>query len=326
MLFPTPEEFHDGVDEPRNAKYRVDEFAGITAFPFTSVELSLLAVHPCVVALAEALLGTEDLRLYSAEAWAKYTGATDYDQRHHRDYLNHTVLVPTEDLAFRQVEKFLHLCDVPEELEPPHFVSKTRTKGVAALPNWLSRDERPDWYATEVSGTGPTGTVAAYSIGTFHRGTEFSGPRGARNTIHVNYRAAITEWANRNAWAKPVARARVVRLCRACLGPAALAFWVPSPAIRSGSRRPWRQWHCIIRGWTPPSARRPRAAKNASERAKSMVSQDVVADCPTWVWSRRRENASRCQKFSETSVGAMYLDRQSLRCGKVVSFLQNGVT
>jgi len=57
-----------------------------------------------------------------------------------------------------------------------------------------------------------------------------------------------------------------------------------------------------------------------------MVSQDVVADCPTWVWSRRRENASRCQKFSETSVGAMYLDRQSLRCGKVVSFLQNGVT
>ena len=49
MLFPTAQEFHDGIDEPRNAKYRVDEFAGITNFPFASVELSLLAVHPRVV-------------------------------------------------------------------------------------------------------------------------------------------------------------------------------------------------------------------------------------------------------------------------------------
>ena len=131
MLFPTAQEFHDGIDEPRNAKYRVDEFAGITNFPFASVELSLLAVHPRVVALAETLLGTEEIRLYSAEAWAKYTGAADYDQPLHRDYLNHTVLVPTEDPAFGQVELFLYLSDVPEDLGPPHFVSKTRTQGAA---------------------------------------------------------------------------------------------------------------------------------------------------------------------------------------------------
>lgn len=80
MLFPTPEAFHDGVDDPRNAQYRGDEFAGITHFPFASVEWSLLAVHPRLIALAEALLGTDDLRLYEAEAWAKYTGAADYDQ------------------------------------------------------------------------------------------------------------------------------------------------------------------------------------------------------------------------------------------------------
>jgi hypothetical protein len=119
MLFPTPEEFHDGVDEQRNAKYRGDEFAGITDFPFVSVELSLLAVHPRLIALAEALLGTADLRLYAAEAWAKYTGAADYDQWHHRDYLNHTLLAPTEDPAFGQVEMFLYLSDVPEALGPP---------------------------------------------------------------------------------------------------------------------------------------------------------------------------------------------------------------
>jgi hypothetical protein len=202
LLFPTPEEFHDGVNEQRNAKYRGDEFAGITDFPFVSVELSLLAVHPRLIALAEALLGTEDLRLYAAEAWAKYTGAADYDQWHHRDYLNHTLLAPTEDPAFGQVEMFLYLSDVLEALGPPHLVSKRHTQGTAALPNWLSRDQRPEWYAAEVSGAGPAGTVVAYSIGTFHRGTALTAPRGARYTIHVSYRAATTEWANSMGWAK----------------------------------------------------------------------------------------------------------------------------
>src|SRR5215510_7020788 len=58
MLFPTPEAFHDGGADPRNAQYRGDEFAGITHFPFASVEWSLLAAHPRLIALAEVLLGT----------------------------------------------------------------------------------------------------------------------------------------------------------------------------------------------------------------------------------------------------------------------------
>ncbi len=201
MLFPRRDEFHDDADEQRNEKYRIDEFAGITNFPFTSVELSLLAVHPRLVALAEAMLGTEDIRIYSAEAWAKYTGAADYDQSHHRDYLNHTLLVPSEHREFKQIEIFLYLCDVPEELGPPHYVSRIVTQNAPALPNWLSREERPDWYAKEVSGKGPAGSVAAYSIGTFHRGTALTEPRGARFSIHVSYRSAATEWAGRIAWA-----------------------------------------------------------------------------------------------------------------------------
>lgn len=247
VLFPTPEAFHDGVDAPRNAKYRGDEFAGITHFPFASVEWSLLAVHPRLTALVEVLLGTEDLRLYEAEAWAKYTGAADYDQWHHRDYLNHTVLVPTEAPAFRQVEMFLYLCDVPEELGPPHFVSKTHTQGAAALPNWLSRDQRPDWYATEVSGTGPAGTVVAYSTGTFHRGTALTAPRGARYTIHVGYRAATTEWANRNAWANQshepawyafVERASVRQLLLFGFPPPGHPFWTEETLAAMALRYP----------------------------------------------------------------------------------------
>lgn len=58
QLFPTADEFHDDVDAARNARFR-DEFAGITAFPFDSTELSSLCVHPRLVELAEHLLGRD---------------------------------------------------------------------------------------------------------------------------------------------------------------------------------------------------------------------------------------------------------------------------
>jgi hypothetical protein len=98
MVFPTAAGFHDATD-PRHERCRNDEFEGIDVFPFASIELSLLAVAPRLVELAERLLGEADLRIYSAEAWAKYTGATNYDQDLHRDYLNHTILVSNDCAA-----------------------------------------------------------------------------------------------------------------------------------------------------------------------------------------------------------------------------------
>jgi hypothetical protein len=54
-MFPTPDGFHDGTD-PRRERYVRDEFDGIDGFPFASTELSLLAVHPRIIQLAEDLL------------------------------------------------------------------------------------------------------------------------------------------------------------------------------------------------------------------------------------------------------------------------------
>src|SRR5437660_6800585 len=71
VIFPSADEFHDDADKARNARFR-DEFAGITNFPFASTELSLLAVHDRLIELAQVLLGTGGLRVYSIEAWAKY--------------------------------------------------------------------------------------------------------------------------------------------------------------------------------------------------------------------------------------------------------------
>jgi hypothetical protein len=98
LCFPSADGFHSGTD-PRRDRFVRDEFDGIATFPFASTQLSLLAVHPKILDLATALLG-EDQRLYSAEAWAKYTGATEYDQWLHRDYLIHTLVVPTDATAY----------------------------------------------------------------------------------------------------------------------------------------------------------------------------------------------------------------------------------
>ncbi|MFN8170208.1 MAG: hypothetical protein U0S36_15695, partial [Candidatus Nanopelagicales bacterium] len=151
---------------------------------------------------------------YSAESWAKFTGAVDYDQWLHRDYLNHTTLVPSDDPAFRQLEMFVWLVDVDDELGAPRLVSRRRTPARPARPNWLPRegghgdDEgwesdagASDLYADEVSGAGPAGTVVAFEIGTFHRGTALRRPRGARYSMHLSFRPAGLEWGTRRGWA-----------------------------------------------------------------------------------------------------------------------------
>jgi hypothetical protein len=212
VMYPTADGFHDGTDERRD-RFTVDEWAGIDSLPFPSTELSLLTVSDRVVDLAEALLADTDLRICSAEAWAKYTGAADYDQPLHRDYLNHMLMVPTDDPRFRQLEMFVYLVDVPADLGPPSMVSRTSTTGLPVKPNWYPRqggadpeggwvatDGRPELYAAEVRAAGPAGTVVAWAPGTFHRGTALTLPRGARYTIHLAYRSARAEWGQRMPW------------------------------------------------------------------------------------------------------------------------------
>lgn len=212
LLFPSAEGFHDGAD-PRRQRFLGDEFAGIDTFPFASTEISLLAVNRRLLRLAETLLDDGDIHLYAAEAWAKYTGACDYDQDLHRDYLNHTILAPSTTPGCQQVEMFVFLDDVPEELGPPHMISRSHTAELPAVPNWYLRpgrhsDDRfaddsgsPGLYAVEVTGAGPAGTVIAFEPGTFHRGTQLTAPRGVRYSMQLGFRPSGMQWGQRVAWA-----------------------------------------------------------------------------------------------------------------------------
>ena len=200
-VYPSAEQYHAAPREGRNRLYTSDVFGGVIDFPFPTVTLCRLVVHDKLLALAEAIFGTEDIRIYEAELWAKYSGAAGYEQEHHRDYLNHTPLVPSaSDLRWRGLEMFIWLSDVPEDHGPVHVVPLPVTAGVPALPNGYLRSERPDFYEHEQSGAGPAGTVVAYSTDTFHRGTEITAPRSARYSAKVSYRHADNSWAVRHAW------------------------------------------------------------------------------------------------------------------------------
>lgn len=199
-MFPTAEEFHDDADPARNARFRDDEYGGVETLPFDGVDLGLLAVHPKVVALAEAILGTGDVRLYACEAWAKYAGAARYEQAHHRDFFNHTPLVPSRDPRYRQLEMFVYLSEVPEGCAPTRYVPRPLTAHLPVRPHWWSREDQPALYDGEVSAAGPAGTVVAYSVETFHRAVEMTDPRCARFTLMANYRAGGNDWMNRHSW------------------------------------------------------------------------------------------------------------------------------
>ncbi|WP_345603215.1 phytanoyl-CoA dioxygenase family protein [Pseudonocardia adelaidensis] len=255
LCFPTAAGFHEGSD-PRRQRFLDDEFDGIDTFPFASSQLSLLAVHPRIIDLVDSLLGSET-RLYSAEAWAKYTGAADYDQRLHRDFLNHTLLVPA---GLEQVELFVYLVDVPDDLGPPHLVPRAHTGGLPPLPNWYPRvgtgqsgdrfvasTGRPDLYDVGVSAAGPAGTVVVFTPDTLHRGTALTRPAGARYTMHLSFRVAAAEWAQRQGWADRshdpswyqfVEQATPRQLALFGFPPPGHAFWTPETLAGTALRYP----------------------------------------------------------------------------------------
>lgn len=210
LLFPSSEGFHDATD-PRRERYVGDQFAGIDYLPFASTEISLLAVNDRILKLAETLLGADSVQISGAEAWAKYSGASDYEQDLHRDYTGHTLLVPSTD--FRQLEMFVYLADVPESFGPAHLVSRRHTSELPAVPDRFLRpgltsknrfqddSGSSELYAAEVSAAGPAGTIVAFEIGTVHRGTAMTAPRGARYTMHLNFRPTGVQWGQRRGWA-----------------------------------------------------------------------------------------------------------------------------
>ena len=136
-----PEEFFAESNAEGREKFRKGPRFFADTFPFASLALNKLLLHPDLIDACERFLGA-DVRLTIGHMMSKYAGVgkdsewdPDYDQRFHRDYGNHTLVVPRADRQYDEVTTFLYLSDV------------TRANGATALvPRKVSDNRIPLGY------------------------------------------------------------------------------------------------------------------------------------------------------------------------------------
>jgi hypothetical protein len=195
--FPHPDEYFTDPHAPAHAMFAHNQFAGLRAGFCSNFALNRLALHPDLIELAEQFLGSSDLQLYKIELWAKYSGATDYDQAHHRDFGNHSIVVPRRAEPPRQLTTFVLLSDVTDGDGPTKVIPLSEGTDVPYWPNALPMGALTD---REVSIVGPAGTLFAYRTDILHRGSRITGERRARFALLADYQTWGTRWLGKLAW------------------------------------------------------------------------------------------------------------------------------
>ena len=179
------------------------QFKNIDTLPYAgSVELNLLSLHPALLTLAQSLLGTSQVHLYQSHTWAKFTGNADYDQSFHCDFGNHTLLVPSDDVAMRTVNFVIYLSDVTDDLGAFHYVTKPDSDALLGPGSVFANDPETQQQlkSREHSGAAPLGSLLVYGIDVFHRGTNLTRPKGYRYTLTVSYKAAGNDMVGFHVW------------------------------------------------------------------------------------------------------------------------------
>jgi hypothetical protein len=204
LHYPRPEEYF--ADPAAHASLATSQWAGEIRGPWRSWSLNRLAFHADLLDLAERFLGSADLRLYEAELWAKYAGAVDYDQRHHRDFGNHSLVVPKRSQPATQMEIWILLSDVGDEDGPTKIVPLSVGERVPYWPvpgdHDITNSLPAGMFAEEeVSMTGLAGTLFAFRTDVLHRGSRMTGERSTRFALIACYDLwGGPRWTGRVAW------------------------------------------------------------------------------------------------------------------------------
>lgn len=193
--FPSPEQYF--ADPQAYAHLTSTPFSGLANFPWASPVLNRLVANRRILSIVRQILGLDDIRLYKGELWAKYAGETDYDQHHHRDFGNHTLVVPTVERRWMQVTTFTYLCDVDERNGATAAVPKQFSAGI---PLGQRRTQPGELRDREVLACGKAGSTLVYSTEIFHRGTALKEPGASRFTVLADYKAADATWTNKHAF------------------------------------------------------------------------------------------------------------------------------
>jgi hypothetical protein len=191
--FPTAEE-HEA------APHRYQDLPPQFSFPFRDGALNNISTGPDLVDAARRIVGTEDVFLTQSVIWAKYAGRGDWAQRLHADYLNNSLVVPSEEPGFRQMASILYLEDVTLDLGPTYVVSRTLSREQPLVPATLPPDAVPHLYRAEQPVLAKAGTIMLYDMQLFHRGSRLLADHGVRLTFHNVFRGAGLEWMGWQAW------------------------------------------------------------------------------------------------------------------------------
>jgi hypothetical protein len=233
-----------------DAAFRQQQFKNIHTFPYDAQpDMNLISLHPALIELARQLLGVEAVHMYQSHTWAKFTGETNYEQQLHCDFGNHTLTVPSDDIALRTVDFILYFTDVTDAHGALHYVTKPdaakvlRTGAIAAKP-----ETQEALQAKERSAAGAAGTLVVHGIDTFHRGTNLTLKDGYRYTMTIGYKAAgndmigysVWQQSGDRNWSDTFAHATPQQL--ACLGIPLPAdpYWTERTLKLNQAR--WPQW------------------------------------------------------------------------------------
>jgi hypothetical protein len=178
-----------GDGSPDGRRFRSTQFNGMRGFPQPGCPtLNDLFVHPRLIEFARLALDDDDLRIYQAAVWGKWSGEVNYEQPLHQDG-NHSLLPPRMEPGFWHLESFLYLSDVDEDCAPPRLVPRSRST--------VAYD---DLYKHEIAALGRRGSLLAYRSDVWHRGTDFVRTDASRFVLAVGFRPAQADWFGYDAF------------------------------------------------------------------------------------------------------------------------------
>jgi Phytanoyl-CoA dioxygenase (PhyH) len=227
-VFPTPQQY---AMAPR----LFDNYEpGGAAFdpPFLGHPLKMMAAHPALIDFVERALGTRDIILTRAKAWAKYAGFNDFEQPLHADYMVDSLLYPAADDEPEQVTAILYYVDMDGDLGPTYVVPRNDSLDLPLVPYSRSRHEDAALYAREQAVIVPAGSLLLYQLGTIHRGSRLTRPDAVRLTHHFAYRRADAHWAGCTFWGDYGLTAEMQELIEQATPRQRELFGVPPPGHR----------------------------------------------------------------------------------------------
>ncbi len=179
------------------------QFRYIDTFPYEgSPEMMMLSLHPSLIEFAKAALGVPKVQLYQSHTWAKFTGDANYEQPFHCDFGNHTLTIPSDDVADRAVDLVIYFTDVNDADGALHYVTKPDSDQVLRPGAIAAPDEEQQLAlkTRERSATCTAGSVVAHGIDTFHRGTNLTRENGYRYSMTVGYKATGNNNISYHVW------------------------------------------------------------------------------------------------------------------------------